>query len=658
MTGRVLGDRYEVIEKVGGGGMALVYKAKCRLLNRFVAIKVLRPEFTEDEEFVKKFRREAQSAASLSHPNIVGIYDVGTQDTNYYIVMEYIKGQTLKELIKSKGTLGIEYATNIAIQICYALDHAHKNNIVHRDIKSHNILIREDNSVKVTDFGIARAVSSSTITNTGNVIGSVHYFSPEQARGGYTDAKSDIYSLGVVMYEMLTGRLPFEGESPIAVALKHIQEEPEAPSKINPRIPKAIEAIILKCMEKEVSKRYNSAAEIINDLRQSLVMPNGDFVKKNKYTDENTRVIEPIRIIDMEEESENVEEPGSKVTNEGKEEKIIIDDYTVEPVLKLAEGSEKPIQKKRNMKFIVAAIFGGLLLALLLGGGILFVNSLFTVKEVAVPDILNNSEEEAREKLIPLSLILEVTERVFNKDIPEGSIISQNPKPNEKNKVTNPVKVVVSKGPRKVVVPSLVGESYDKVKLILEGEGLIEGTFDQEYSEYPNGFVIRQSINSGISVDEGTVIDYVISIGPEKFIMPSYIGANIEDVKTDLIIRDLILGNVSYDSSSEHPTDTVLEQSIKTGTEVSRKSVVDFVVNNYKPEPVPTSFKLHFTLPPELESMKVTVYKVQNEISSRIYESIHKSTDSPLDIPVSGEGNVIFEVYINDSLHKSVTHSF
>ncbi|MDD3705625.1 MAG: Stk1 family PASTA domain-containing Ser/Thr kinase [Clostridiaceae bacterium] len=658
MTGRVLGDRYEVIEKVGGGGMALVYKAKCRLLNRFVAIKVLRPEFTEDEEFVKKFRREAQSAASLSHPNIVGIYDVGTQDTNYYIVMEYIKGQTLKELIKSKGTLGVEYATNIAIQICYALDHAHKNNIVHRDIKSHNILIREDNSVKVTDFGIARAVSSSTITNTGNVIGSVHYFSPEQARGGYTDAKSDIYSLGVVMYEMLTGRLPFEGESPIAVALKHIQEEPEAPSKINPRIPKAIEAIILKCMEKEVSKRYNSAAEIINDLRQSLVMPNGDFVKKNKYTDENTRVIEPIRIIDMEEESENVEEPGSKVTNEGKEEKIIIDDYTVEPVLKLAEGSEKPIQKKRNMKFIVAAIFGGLLLALLLGGGILFVNSLFTVKEVAVPDILNNSEEEAREKLIPLSLILEVTERVFNKDIPEGSIISQNPKPNEKNKVTNPVKVVVSKGPRKVVVPSLVGESYDKVKLILEGEGLIEGTFDQEYSEYPNGFVIRQSINSGISVDEGTVIDYVISIGPEKFIMPSYIGANIEDVKTDLIIRDLILGNVSYDSSSEHPTDTVLEQSIKTGTEVSRKSVVDFVVNNYKPEPVPTSFKLHFTLPPELESMKVTVYKVQNEISSRIYESIHKSTDSPLDIPVSGEGNVIFEVYINDSLHKSVTHSF
>ncbi|HPW41509.1 MAG TPA: Stk1 family PASTA domain-containing Ser/Thr kinase, partial [Bacillota bacterium] len=378
MIGRVLGDRYEILEKVGGGGMALVYKAKCRLLNRYVAIKVLRPEFTEDEEFVKKFRREAQSAASLSHPNIVGIYDVGTENNSYYIVMEYIKGQTLKELIKSKGTLGVEYSTNIAIQICYALEQAHKNNIVHRDIKSHNILIREDNSVKVTDFGIARAVSSSTITNTGNVIGSVHYFSPEQARGGYVDEKSDIYSLGVVMYEMLTGRLPFEGDSPIAVALKHIQEEPEPPSGINSRIPKAIEAIIMKCMEKEVSKRYNSASEIINDLRQSLVMPNGDFVKKNRYTDESTRVLEPIKIIDKEAAVDIIEEPESKELNEGKEEKILIDDYSVDPIPKVAEGKDKPVQNKRNVKLTIVAVFGGLLLALLLGGGILFVNSLFT----------------------------------------------------------------------------------------------------------------------------------------------------------------------------------------------------------------------------------------------------------------------------------------
>ncbi|MHB1392045.1 MAG: Stk1 family PASTA domain-containing Ser/Thr kinase [Clostridia bacterium] len=657
MVGRVLGDRYEVMEKIGGGGMALVYKAKCRLLNRFVAIKVLRSEFTEDEEFVKKFRREAQSAASLSHPNIVGIYDVGTENNNYYIVMEYIKGQTLKEFIKDKGTLGVENAINIAIQICYALDHAHKNHIVHRDIKSHNILIREDNSVKVTDFGIARAVSSSTITNTGNVIGSVHYFAPEQARGGYTDEKSDIYSLGVVMYEMLIGRLPFEGESPIAVALKHIQEEPLPPSKVNSRIPKAIEEIILKCMEKEVSKRYNSASEIINDLRQSLVMPNGDFVKKNKFTDENTRVLEPIKIIDRDVATETREEPINRA--EAKEGKLVIDDYAIDAIPTIQGGSEQSVQKKkRNVGFLIAAIVGGLLLALLVGGGVLFVSSLFTIKEVDVPDLISMSENEAREKLGASSLILEVTERVHNKDIPEGSIISQNPKPNEKNKITNPVKVVVSKGPRKVVIPNLVGESYDKVKLILEREGLLEGKFEQEYSEYPNGFVIRQSITTGISVDEGTTIDYVISIGPEKFVMPTYIGAGIEEVKTDLIVKDLILGNITYESSSEYPADAVLDQSIKPGTEASRKSVVDFVVNSQKQEPSGSSSKLKFPLPQNLESMKVTVYKVQNEMSSRIYESIHKSSEKQLEIPVSGEGEVTFEVYINDSLYKSVAHSF
>jgi len=661
LVGRVLGDRYEIMEKIGGGGMALVYKAKCRLLNRFVAVKVLRPEFTEDEEFVKKFKREAQSAASLSHPNIVGIYDVGTENNNYYIVMEYIKGQTLKELIKGKGTLGVEYATNIAIQICYALDHAHKNHIVHRDIKSHNILIREDNSVKVTDFGIARAVSSSTITNTGNVIGSVHYFSPEQARGGYTDEKSDIYSLGVVMYEMLTGRLPFEGESPIAVALKHIQEEPVPPSKAHGRIPKAIEAIILKCMEKEVSKRYNSASEIINDLRQSLVMPNGDFVKKNKYVDENTRVLEPIKIIDKDVAAETEEESDGGEANrvEAKEGKLVIDDYSIDAIPSIPGGNEQsPQKKKKNVAFLIAAIVGGLLLALLVGGGILFVNSLFTVKEVEVPDIMNMSENEARDDLAALSLILEVTERVHNKDIPEGSVISQIPKPTEKNKVTNPVKAVVSKGPRKVVIPNLVGESYDKVKMILERENLLEGKLEQEYSEYPNGFVIRQSITAGISVDEGTTIDYVISIGPEKFVMPTYIGAGIEDVKTDLIVKDLILGNITYETNNEHPAETVLEQSIKPGTEVSRKSVVDFVVNTQKQEPVSSSFKLTFPLPGDLENMKVTVYKVQSEISSRIYETIHKSTDGPLEIPVSGEGKVTFEVYINDSLYKSVVHTF
>ena len=401
MIGKVLGERYEVIEKIGGGGMALVYKAKCRLLNRFVAIKILRSEFTSDEDFLKKFKRESQAAASLSHPNIVGIYDVGIEDDIHYIVMEYIKGQTLKELIKEKGALNCEFATDVAIQIASALENAHSNHIVHRDIKSHNIMLREDRTVKVTDFGIARAVSSSTITNTGNIIGSVHYFSPEQARGGYADEKSDIYSLGVVLYELVTGQLPFEGETPISIAYKHIQEKPLNPSKINNKIPKSLENIILKCMSKEIANRYSSVTEIISDLKQSLIMPNGDFVKINSKVSENTIKIEPIKDIDPEKK----------------------------PTIKENDLNKKPIiTKEKNKKIITWAIISGLVLAFLFTGTYFLFKDLFNVEIKPVPDLMGMQEEEAEEELKKLGFIMDVVERVHNKDIPEGEIIKQDPK--------------------------------------------------------------------------------------------------------------------------------------------------------------------------------------------------------------------------------------
>lgn len=643
MIGKVLGNRYEIIEKIGGGGMALVYKAKCRLLNRFVAIKILRAEFTEDEEFVKKFKRESQAAASLSHPNIVGIYDVGMEDNIYYIVMEYIKGQTLKDLIKHKGALGIDFATNIAIQISSALEHAHKNHIVHRDIKSHNIMIREDNSVKVTDFGIARAISSSTITNTGNVIGSVHYFSPEQARGGYTDEKSDIYSLGIVMYEMMTGRLPFEGESPIAVALKHLQEEAARPISINPRIPKSMEDIILKSIEKDVNNRYSSMSEIINDLRQSLVMPNGDFVKRNRYSDENTRVIKPIKL------DEELIEIGSRSKN-------TITDNSSNNVF-LPEPQQKP-DKKRNIKMTVFAIIGGLLLALAVGGIILGLVSFFSVKEVIVPDLINMTEEQARDKLKEVGLTLEVADRVSNKDVPVGQIIKQEPKANQKNKAINPVRVTISEGPRKVVVPNLIGESYEKVDLLLEKEGLVEGELTQETSEYPTGFVIRQSIPAGTSVDEGEKIDYVISIGPEKFLMPNYVGKNINDVELDLIVKDLIRGTITYESSSVYGKDTVISQNITPGTEVNRKGVVDFTVSKGNEGSTKLPVMIQITLPQDKDRMKVTVQKVQNSVIESVYESYHNSSEGQIEVPISGEGKALFEIYIDGVLNGSVEHDF
>lgn len=640
MIGKVLGNRYEIIEKIGGGGMALVYKAQCRLLNRFVAIKILRAEFTEDEEFVKKFKRESQAAASLSHPNIVGIYDVGMEDNIYYIVMEYIKGQTLKDLIKQKGALGVDFATNIAIQISSALEHAHKNHIVHRDIKSHNIMIKEDNTVKVTDFGIARAVSSSTITNTGNVIGSVHYFSPEQARGGYTDEKSDIYSLGIVMYEMMTGRLPFEGDSPIAVALKHLQEEAVKPSSINPRIPKSIDDIILKCMDKDVNNRYSSMSEIMSDLKQSLVMPNGDFVKKNKFVDENTRVIKPIKLNDNAADMT----PRSRSSFE----------ETGAHDVAVTELPEKN-NKKRSRKMTVLAILGGLILALAVGGIVLGLTSFFSVKEAVVPDLTNLTEEQAIAKLKEVGLTLEVADKVPNKDVPAGQIIKQEPKANQKNKVINPVRVTISEGPRKVVVPNLIGESYERVDLLLEKDGLKEGELTQEYSDYPQGLVIRQSIEAGTSVDEGQKIDYVISIGPESFLMPNYVGKSIDEVTTDLIEKDLIKGNIAPESSSVYPKNTIISQSITPGTEVNRKSVVDFVVSSGSDGSgiKKSSAILQITLPSGRDNMKVTVQKVQNSIIETVYEANHSSSDSPINVPVSGQGKALFEIYIDGTLNAS-----
>lgn len=644
MIGRVLGNRYEILEKIGGGGMALVYKATCRLLNRFVAVKILRAEFTEDEEFVKKFKRESQAAASLSHPNIVGIYDVGMEDNIYYIVMEYIKGQTLKDLIKQKGSIGVDFATNIAIQISSALEHAHKNHIVHRDIKSHNILIKEDNTVKVTDFGIARAVSSSTITNTGNVIGSVHYFSPEQARGGYTDEKSDIYSLGVVMYEMLTGRLPFEGESPIAVALKHIQEEPVRPSDINQRIPKSINDIILKCMDKDVNNRYNSMSEIISDLRQSLVMPNGDFVKRNKFTDENTQVLKSIKFDQLSPDSRGAQK--GIFENSGRQYNVVDEDVP------------KNENKKKHRKMTILAIIGGLILALAVGGLILGLVNFFSVKEAIVPDLSNLTEAQAKQKLADVGLEMEVSDTVPNKDVLAGLIIMQDPKANQKNKIINPVRVTISEGPSKVVVPSLIGQSYDKVDLMLEKEGLVEGKVDQKYSEYPNGIVIEQSIVANSQVDEGTIVDYVISIGPEKFLMPNYIGKTIDQAKSDLIVKDLILGNISYESSNVYAKDTIIIQSIIPGTEVNRKGVVDFTISKGKESGNNVPLLLSVPLPEGKDRMKVVVQKIQNNIIERIHEAYHASSESPLEIPITGHGKVTFEIYIDGVFDESVEYDF
>ena len=297
LIGKMLNNRYEILEKIGNGGMATVYKAKCHVLNRYVAIKILKDEFTTDSDFIKRFNTEAQSAASLTHPNIVSIYDVGNEDNLYYIVMELIQGKTLKEIINEDGKLSWKWSVNIAIQIASALEVAHKNNIIHRDIKPHNIIITEDGIAKVTDFGIAKAVSNSTITAFGTTIGSVHYFSPEHARGGYTDAKSDLYSLGVVMYEMVTGRVPFDADTPVSVALKQVQEEPVDPITYTKDLPISVNRIILKAMQKDPNFRYQNATEMIHDLSKALKDPDGDFVIIENKDGGYTRVMQAIAVL-------------------------------------------------------------------------------------------------------------------------------------------------------------------------------------------------------------------------------------------------------------------------------------------------------------------------------------------------------------------------
>ena len=370
LEGRLLGNRYEILERIGNGGMATVYKAKCHVLNRYVAVKILKDEFTTDEEFVKRFNTEAQSVASLTHPNIVSVYDVGHEGDLYYIVMELIQGKTLKDIIISDGALNWKWSINIAIQIASALETAHRNNIIHRDIKPHNIIITEDGIAKVTDFGIAKSVSNSTITAFGTTLGSVHYFSPEHARGGFTDAKSDLYSLGVVLYEMVTGKVPFDADTPVSVALKHMQETPKDPINLNPAIPLAVNKIVMKAMKKDPNLRYQNATEMLKDLTLALKNPDGEFVKVGTEDDFPTQVIPTLENKNIE---EKIKEKDSK------------------------QGKKKDSFFKKHKAFTVIIILI-ILFAVSLGGTSLVFN-LTKNKDVQVPNLVRTNNRRSKKRV-------------------------------------------------------------------------------------------------------------------------------------------------------------------------------------------------------------------------------------------------------------------
>ena len=550
IEGRLLGNRYEIINKIGNGGMAMVYKAKDHVLNRFVAVKILRDEFTTDMEFIKRFEIEAQSAASITHPNIVSVYDVGNEGSLYYIVMELIRGKTLKEIIiEEQGPLPWKWSINIAIQIASALEVAHKNNIVHRDIKPHNIIITEDGVAKVTDFGIAKAVSNSTITAFGTTIGSVHYFSPEHARGGYTDSKSDLYSLGVVLYEMLTGKVPFDADTPVSVALKHMQEEPKAPKTLNDKIPQAVNEIILKAMRKDTNLRYENASLMLYDLKRALKEPDGNFVDNDDF-----------------EKMETIKISTKEINDERKKSKHSKDKKKLSDVLK----------KHKVLTIFVSLVF---IFVLSVGGAISY-SRLTEPKEVLMPNLVGVNLETAKKTINELGLVLETSAEEYNSEYEKDVIISQEPKYTENYniKMGTTMKVVVSKGIEKAVVPKVIGMSEEEATKTLEEAKLKTEIIEEENKKIEAGYIISQETDPNTEVYAGDIVKIHVSTGIKKVAVPSLIGKKEDEASKELTDIGLkVITTLDEDSSKDNGI--VLKQSIDAGTEVEEETSVTLTIN-------------------------------------------------------------------------------
>lgn len=589
LEGKVLGNRYEIIEKVGNGGMATVYKAEDKVLKRNVAVKILRDEFTTDEEFIKRFEIEAQSAARLVHPNIVSIFDVGVEENLYYIVMELIQGKTLKEIIiEERGPLPWKWSVNVAIQIASALEMAHKNNIIHRDIKPHNIIITEDGIAKVTDFGIAKAVSNSTITAFGTTIGSVHYFSPEHARGGFTDAKSDLYSLGVVMYEMVTGKVPFDADTPVSVALKHMQEDPEEPIELNPNLPSAVNKIIMKALKKDTTLRYQTASEMLSDLRKALKNPDGEFVDDKEYDETaKTQKINTDLYGNIEEDSKAKNKKGKK------------------------EGKFKKFIKEHKALSIVIGLV--LLFALSLGGTLAFLN-LTNPPEVELPNLVGMSKEEAQKEAENLKLKFEIKEEEFNKEVPEGYIISQDPKYIEKYNVKegSTITVVVSKGQEKTKVPNVKGKSQEEALQLLEEANLKAEIIEETSKTVKEGYVISQETEPDEEVFAGDTVKIHISKGTgiKQVNVVSVIGQSEANAKTTLTGLGLKV-NVAYEEDTSKADGIVLKQSLEGGKTVNEGTTITITVNKIA----------------EMKEVSVTV-NVKSLLGGNIYEETSNTTNS------------------------------
>ncbi len=523
--GMIVADRYEIVSKIGTGGMSDVYKAKDHTLGRFVAIKVLKPEFSEDVNFVTKFRTEAQSAAGLEHPNIVNIYDVGSENGMHYIVMEYVEGITLKTYIEKKGQLSFKEAVSIAIQVGRGIEAAHHKNIIHRDIKPQNIIISTEGKVKVTDFGIARAATSNTIS--ADVMGSVHYASPEQARNGFVDGKSDIYSLGIVMYEMVTGRVPFDGDTTVAVAIQHLQEEIVAPSAYAPNLPISMEKIILKCTQKNPDRRYESMTALLADLRKALISPDEDFVVIAPVSQEKTRVINEDEINKIKKETTNIYLGEDEIGSYPKKRKEEYEEEDDEDYDDAYDEEEDEINPKMDKAITIMGIVAGVIIV----GLIIFIlvsffgdfkfgkpnkNSNTEISQdadtnsIKVPDLKGYTLEEAQSALNALGLGIQNAGTTSSDTYPKGQIVSQTPDDGSTVEAHTTIEVVISSGQGEVAISSVVGKDETTAYNTLSNAGFVpvkEYAYDNTVEQ---GIVISQSPDGGALGKEGDSVKIVI----------------------------------------------------------------------------------------------------------------------------------------------------
>lgn len=625
----VLDNRYKVIEKIGVGGMADVYRGYDELLGRTVAIKILHANFASDEGFVGRFKREAQNAGRLSHPNIVNMYDVGYDQGYHYIVMEYVEGQTLKEYIQERGKLSVDEAVKFAVAIAEGLEHAHAMGIVHCDIKPHNMLITKSGRLKVTDFGIARAMNSqNTMMYTNSVMGSAHYLSPEQASGKAIDGSTDIYSLGVVLYEMLTGRVPYEADTPIAVALKHVKDKLIPPTRYNPSIPPLLESVVMKALQKKPADRYRSVSEMIGDLRMSGGFAGFGTSRMRQY-DFATQVLPPVN-----EMTSQLEELDEEVQEE--EHKGILGT--------IAKIPQKYILLGSVVIFVIAFLWA-----------FLSFGNFWSNATVTVPNVVGKQVSVARNILEDNHLRVSVSE-VANSEVPAGKVISQTPASGESVKENHPVHLVVSKGAGDLTVPDLSGLTVDQAKQRLKDMGLVLGKITtQEDSSKPDGVIISQSPSADGKINKGQLVDVVVNkLSPKKVTVPSLIGMTLKDARDALSSLEISLASIN---GSTDESSIVTDQSVAAGKDIEQGGTIVLTTKATKSSEEKKSESsgnrtrgtVDVTVPAGSNHQEVKIVVKDDEGSTVVYDDVNRAGDRIVR-KVSGVGDVRIKVYLNGAL--------